>query len=226
MAIPAIVPYPLPTEPELPATRVGWRLEAPRAALLVHDMQRYFVDFFPAGAQPMTGVLANIAAIRSAADRHGVPVLYTAQPGGMTRLERGLLHDFWGAGMSTAAEHRRIVPELAPRPHETVLTKWRYSAFARTDLDSELRRLGRDQLLICGIYAHVGCLMTACDAFSRDIQPFLVADGVADFSAEEHRLALDYAAGRCARTLTTSTVLAALDGALASAAQRPGPAVA
>jgi isochorismate hydrolase len=60
--------------------------------------------------------------------------------------------------------------------------------------------------LICGVYGHVGVLMTAVDAFSNDIQPFLVADAVADFSAEFHRLALTYAAQRCAMVVTTKEV--------------------
>jgi isochorismate hydrolase len=69
---------------------------------------------------------------------------------------------------------------------------------------------GRDQLLICGVYAHVGCLMTACNAFTHDIEAFLVADAVADFSWSYHELALNYAAQRCPRTPSTATVLAEL----------------
>ena len=209
MTIPSIAPYPLPTEAELPTGRAAWRLDPARAALLIHDMQRYFVGFFPDG-EPIAGVRRNLAALRESAAAAGVPVFYTAQPGGMSPAERGLLADFWGPGMDTTARQREIVPELAPAPRDRVLTKWRYSAFARTDLAEQLRRLGRDQLVVGGIYAHVGVLMTACDAFTQDIQPFLVADAVADFSAAEHRMALEYAAGRCARTLTTAHALAEL----------------
>lgn len=209
MGIPAITPYPMPAAAELPANQVSWRADPERAVLLVHDMQRYFVEFFPAGRSPRTDLVANVQRLRGWARERGVPVVYSAQPGGMTPAERGLLRDFWGPGMTTDPRSREILPELRPEPVDTVITKWRYSAFARTELESLIRRRGRDQLIICGVYAHVGCLMTACDAFTADIQPFLVADAVADFTADDHRLALEYAARRCAMTVTTADVLAA-----------------
>ncbi|MBC2906183.1 isochorismatase family protein [Streptomyces sp. PSKA01] len=40
----------------------------------------------------------------------------------------------------------------------------------------------------------VGVLLTAADAFTNAIQPFVVADAVADCSAEEHSMALQWAA--------------------------------
>ncbi|MFI6498030.1 isochorismatase family protein [Nonomuraea typhae] len=205
MPIPAIQPYAMPTE--LPANQVAWQLEPHRAVLLIHDMQRYFAGFFPPGAPPLSELIANIRAIRQRADRLGVPVIYTAQPGDMTPAERGLLHDFWGPGMSSGESSRAIVDELAPAAGDVIITKWRYSAFARTKLESHLRDLGRDQLIICGVYAHVGCLMTACDAFTEDIQPFVVADAIADFTKEEHQMALEYVTRRCGVTLPAAHVL-------------------
>lgn len=216
MSIPPIAPYELPEPADLPYGRAGWRLDPDRAVLLIHDMQQYFVDFFPAGQEPMTSVVRNIAAIRAAAADQGVPVVYTAQPGGMTPAQRGLLRDFWGAGMDATPAHRRVVAPLAPAPADLVLTKWRYSAFARTSLARTIHGYGRDQLIVCGIYAHVGCLMTACDAFTRDIQPFLVVDAIADFTPQDHLMAIDYAERRCAVTPGTDAVVAALsrlDGA-------------
>jgi trans-2,3-dihydro-3-hydroxyanthranilic acid synthase len=210
MPIPEIVPYPMPTPGALPRNTVRWRLDPARAVLLVHDMQRYFLRFFPQHAEPLTELVDNTARIRGRFAGLGIPVAYTAQPGSMTRAQRGLLHDFWGPGMSGVPEHRDVVPEVAPAREDWVLTKWRYSAFHRTDLLARMRAAGRDQLVCCGVYAHVGLLMTTVDAMSNDVEAFLVADAVADFSAEEHRFALDYAARRSAMVVTTDDVLDAV----------------
>nr|CEL13101.1 Isochorismatase of siderophore biosynthesis [Kibdelosporangium sp. MJ126-NF4]CTQ98788.1 Isochorismatase (EC 3.3.2.1) of siderophore biosynthesis [Kibdelosporangium sp. MJ126-NF4] len=202
--------YRMPSVDDVPRAAVPWRPRPDRAVVLVHDMQRYFLRPFPWGQSPLTELVANTAKLVAAARAAGVPVLYTAQPGGMSRHDRGLLHDFWGPGMGVAEADRGIVDEVAPAPGDTVLTKWRYSAFHRSDLEERLRRAERDQLVVCGVYAHVGCLMTACDAFARDIQPFFVTDAVADFSFQHHVMALAYAAGRCAVPLSTVDTLAEL----------------
>ena len=211
MAMSLIAPYPMPGNGDLPSAAVPWRPRPDRAAVLVHDMQRYFLRAFPAGQSPLNELVANIAKLLATARAARMPVFYTAQPGGMSRQERGLLHDFWGAGMSAEESDRGIVDDVAPEPDDTVLTKWRYSAFFRSDLEVRLRRSGRDQLIVCGVYAHMGCLITACDAFSRDIQPFLIADALADLSFDDHLMALRYGADRCAVPLSTADTLAALE---------------
>ncbi|MFD8453498.1 MULTISPECIES: isochorismatase family protein [Streptomyces] len=206
--MPGIAPipaYPLPTAAELPPGTARWAPDPTRAALLVHDMQRYFLaPFSPAVRDPL---VRHCAQLRERCTALGVPVFYTAQPGGMTDEERGLLKDFWGPGMRMDPVDREIVTELAPGSADQVLTKWRYSAFFRSDLLARLRALGRDQLIVCGVYAHVGVLATAVEAFTNDIQTFLVADALGDFSADHHRLALDYAAARCSVVTLTEEVL-------------------
>lgn len=202
-----VEPYRVPTEDELPAQRVAWTADPGRAVLLIHDMQEYFLRFFPAGQEPLESLMKNAVRLREACADLGIPVVYTAQPGAMTAHQRGLLADLWGPGMDAQEADRAIVADLAPRPGDRVLTKWRYSAFHRTPLADLLWQTGRDQLIVCGVYAHIGCLTTCVDAFSRDVQPFLVADAVADFNAEQHRIALSMAAGSCAATPTTDRLL-------------------
>ncbi|MCP3144861.1 isochorismatase family protein [Pyxidicoccus xibeiensis] len=221
MALPAIAPYPMPGPADLPKNKVSWTPEPRRAALLIHDMQRYFVDVFAAGQSPVTELVANIQRLRQHCRALGIPVVYSAQPGGQTPEQRGLLLDFWGAGINGGTEQKQIIDALAPAEDDIRLTKWRYSAFRKTELHDLMRERGRDQLLICGIYAHIGCLQTASDAFMSDVRPFLVADALGDFSLAHHQLALSYAAQLCAVTPTTQQVIDALGPAPVQAGPKP-----
>lgn len=222
MALPKIAPYSYREQEH--QNRVNWRVDPARAALLVHDMQRYFVRAFELerDGQPLPDAqlniaIANIRRLLDAAHAANIPVYYTAQPPRQNPADRRLLTDFWGDGLQDD-ENAQILDELAPTEADTVLTKWRYSAFVRSPLEEQLKDLGRDQLIIGGIYAHIGCLTTALEAFMRDIQPFMVADALADFTEKEHRMACEYASGRCARVLNTAEVLEHINaGALVTA---------
>ena len=222
MALPKIAPYSYREQEH--QNRVNWRVDPARAALLVHDMQRYFVRAFELerDGQPLPDAqiniaIANIRRLLDAVHAANIPVYYTAQPPRQNPADRRLLTDFWGDGLQDD-ENARILDELAPTESDTVLTKWRYSAFVRSPLEEQLKDLGRDQLIIGGIYAHIGCLTTALEAFMRDIQPFMVADALADFTEKEHRMACEYASGRCARVINTAEVLEHINaGALITA---------
>lgn len=210
MAIPSIAPYPIPTGPF--AANVTWTLQPDRAVLLVHDMQRYFIDAYDTAQEPMSTALPNMVAIRRACAAAGVPVVYTAQPGDQHPSRRGILSEFWGRGLA-AGPDEEIVPELAPHDDDIQVTKWRYSAFQRTDLRELLAQHRRDQLIVVGVYAHMGCMISATEAFMTDVAPFFVVDAMADFSRDEHQMAADYIGKRAGRVLTTDDVINALSAA-------------
>src|SRR5690606_2730146 len=210
MGIARIASYPLPAEDQIPAPRVPWKLEASRAALLIHDMQEYFVAVLEPDSPLVTQLTENIRRLASECRRLGIPVFYTAQNGDQLRCDRGLQADFWGPGMSSSAAHQAIIPALAPQPGDIQMVKHRYSAFQRSHFADQLRVRQRDQLIICGVYAQIGCLLTAADAFQRDIEPFLAADAVAAYSQEKHHEALAYVAHCCGVTLSTQAILNAL----------------
>lgn len=210
MALPKIPPYALPTAEELPKPKGPWLLEPQRAALLIHDMQNYFVGAFRPDAAPIVPATANIARLAAQARALGIPVFYTAQNGDQDRRDRGLQADLWGPGMTSASEHQAIIAELAPQPEDFLLVKHRYSAFQRSNLETMMRARGRDQLIVTGIYAHIGCMMTAAEAFQRDIEAFFAADALADFSRAEHDMAITWVAGCCGVPMTTHAILARL----------------
>src|SRR5690606_19858730 len=112
--------------------------------------------------------------------------------------------------MSSSPSHQAIIPALAPQPGDIQIVKHRYSAFQRSHFADQLRVRGRDQLIICGVYAQIGCMLTAAEAFQRDIEAFLVADAVAAYSRPWHDQAMAYVAHCCGVTLSTQAALSAL----------------
>ena len=205
MAIPAIAGYPL--SKAIPKNRVSWSVDPERAVLLIHDMQQYFLNFYDLDSELIQTLTQNIQQIKQACIEAGIPVVYTAQPGDQCQDDRALLTDFWGPGLKADDTITRIMPALAPTEQDIVYTKWRYSAFQRTPLKSMMDETERDQLIIVGVYAHIGCLQTASEAFMTDIQAFMVSDAVADFSESEHEMALNYVAGRCGYVLDKQQLL-------------------
>lgn len=209
MTIRSIAPYALPTAADLPQDKVSWSVDPARAVLLIHDMQDYFVGFYGAANPAIVSCIDRIVRLKRHLKALGVPVVYTAQPPVQSDADRGLLNDMWGPGLTAKPDLAGIVAPLAPDADDRVLTKWRYSAFFRAPLAEMMAEAGRDQLLICGIYAHIGVMQTALDAFMRGIEPFLVADAIADFSREDHMMALRYVARNAGRTIHSDSVLAA-----------------
>lgn len=210
MALPTIEQYALPNAAELPTPRAPWAPSASRCALLVHDMQQYFLAPFARDASPLAPAIANMARIIAACRTLQIPIFYTAQKGNQQRSDRGLQAVLWGPGMSDTPEHEAVIDELAPQASDHVLVKHRYSAFQRSNLETLMRARGRDQLVVTGVYTHIGCTATVAEAFQLDIEPFIIADAGADFSREDHLYALRWIARTCGVPLTTDQLLEAI----------------
>jgi bifunctional isochorismate lyase/aryl carrier protein len=205
----------VPPQRPLPASRAPWTLDPARAAVLVHDMQAYFLRPYDPSSELLTGLLEGSARVLVAARAVGLPVFYTAQDG--DHSDRGLQGDLWGPGMSAAEADTAIHPVVTPVEGDTVLVKKRYTAFAGSDLAERLRAAGRDQLVIVGVYAGIGITATAFDAFCRDVQPFVVADATADLGAEQHQRALELVA-------SCTGVVAGVDAVVEALADRTSEA--
>ena len=210
MSLPKSIQYALP-ENTLP-NKATWELNPYKAALLVHDMQHYFLNCYDRAAEPMCTVLNNIKRLVSAARTAAIPIIYTAQRGNQPAHERALLTDFWGKGLADEPSQTDIIAELAPHEDDVCLDKWRYSAFKKTKLHELLSERECNQLIIVGVYGHIGCLSTALEAFMLDIKPFIPGDAIADFSLEDHLMSLSYIANRCGFVTRTDRLISVLEG--------------
>ncbi|OWO80137.1 2,3-dihydro-2,3-dihydroxybenzoate synthetase [Photorhabdus luminescens] len=211
MAIPSLRNYRLPQPKDFPGNKASWLFEPHKAILLIHDMQDYFLQFFGNNSPLVNKLIENIHLLKVFCKEKQIPIIYTAQPKVQSDEDRALLNDIWGAGLNRAPHLQNISHDLTPDNDDIVIVKWRYSAFQRSSLEETIKELGRDQLIICGVYGHIGCMITAVDAFMRDIKPFLVGDAIADFTLENHLMALKYVAERSGMVVSTKEIISSVN---------------
>lgn len=168
-----------------PFNRHAMRLDRGKSALIVVDMQMFFLD--PGSPTYACGGPAALPAVRrlvAAFRRAKRPVIFTRHVHHPAGLDLGLMGWWWEGKCFEGSEASEIHPDLAPLQGEKVIFKHRYSAFYGTDLETVLRCMGIGDLVICGVMTNLCCESTARDAFFRDFRVFVPADGTATITEE------------------------------------------
>ncbi len=181
-----------------------------RSALLVIDMQRYFLRpsshaYLPAA----TAIVENVRSLAVAYRRLRLPVIFTKQAF-LPDEDAGLMGRWWGDVLREGDPLARIIDALKPGPKDTVLRKSKYSAFSGTPLADILRASGVEQVLISGVMTHLCCETTARDAFSLGYEVYIPVDATATQSEELHVASLRTLASGFAMPVTVRDVRSCL----------------
>lgn len=184
-------------------------LKASAAALLVIDMQNFFLDpnspTFTAGG---TAILPNVKKLITAFREARRPVIYTTHVHKPDGSDAGIMGWWWEGMCREGHPEAEIHPSIAPRQDEKIIAKHRYSAFYNTDLETVLRCARIEDLVMCGIMTNLCCECTARDAYYRDYRVFFLADATGTVCEEMHEatllnLAYGFAhVGRCEEILS------------------------
>ena len=179
-----------------------------RAALLLVDMQREFLD----GALPVPGAaqaVASAARLLAWARSHALKLVFVRQ---VAARPDAPLFAPGSSGVEPA-------PGISPLDGELVLDKAMAGAFSRTELATELKGSGIAQVVVAGIMTHLAVdttvrdatvlgfqVLVATDATATRSLPGPRGDGIID-SATLQRAALAALADRFADLLTTEELL-------------------
>ena len=170
-----------------------------RSAVVVVDMQNAFaskggmLDIAGADLRDASRVVSATRSLLDAARGRDLPVVYLrmaykpdlSDSGGPQspnwHKELGLClmgsrPELKGKILIEGTWDAQIITELAPAPGDVVITKTRYSGFAGTTLDSQLRMRGIRYLFFTGIATNVCVESTLRDAYFHDYWPILVTD--------------------------------------------------
>jgi ureidoacrylate peracid hydrolase len=194
-----------------------------KAALIVVDMQNYFVkqghqSEIPAARE----IVPNINRLAAELRRRGGHVVWVRNGTNDTRESWSNYHTYLQS--PDRAERRLKSMEVGEdgyaywhlndiRPEDAQITKKRYSAFIQgsSNIERHLRDRGIDTLLITGTATNVCCESTARDAMMLNFKVVMVADGLATHTDEEHNATLSSFYGQFGDVQTVDEVVQSLD---------------
>lgn len=158
--------------------------EKEHIALLVVDMQNYFLDpdehaFIPSG--PV--VIPNIKRIMNACREMDVPVIFTRHLN--TDDDAGMMGVRWHDLIREKDARSKITAKL-PVNDATVLKKAQFDAFFGTDLEEKLNKAGITQLIITGVMTNLCVETTARSAFIKGFDVVMPVDATAAYNYEFH----------------------------------------
>lgn len=217
---------------EIPARPHTLSVDITRAALVIIDMQRDFLEpggFGAALGNDVSLLAAAVAPCRSVllgARAAGMLVIHTREghrpdlsDAPPAKVERGDPARRIGAPgpmgriLIRGEAGHEIVPALSPLPDEPVIDKPGKGAFYQTDLDLMLRNRGVETLLVAGVTTEVCVHTTVREANDRGYRCLVLADACASYFPEFHEVGLAMIAaqgGIFGWVTTTRDVLSAL----------------
>jgi nicotinamidase-related amidase len=104
----------------------------------------------------------------------------------------------------------RIIDELAPRPADYMIPKYRWSAFHQTYLDLALRTRGIGTIILCGGSTDVGVASTAYAARDLDYNLVIPTDACVSPEKDNHDQFMTRIFPRMARVRTADQIAAML----------------
>ncbi len=185
------------------------RLQVNRSALLVLDMQRYFLEEESHAFVPSAGAIkANIKLLQDNCLNRGIPVFHTRHIN--TPGNAGQMKQWWRNLISRDNPFSEIVPDIADE-RANCLEKSQYDAFLFTALEQQLLSAGVRQLVITGVMTHLCCESTARSAFARGFEVFFTVDATATYNRQFHRASLLNLSHGFAVPVLTGEILSALN---------------
>lgn len=171
----------------------SFEIDVRRAALLLIDMQLEFVSpgWAPCWVPEATRMIPRLAALLAHARQAGLPIVHTAFAATHAYRDRPASGAFMpdrypGEPADGLFVEALFPPELTPAEGEIVLLKPSYGAFYDTPLDTILRNLHCDTVIITGVLTNVCCGTTARQAYERGYKVIFAADLTATHSPELH----------------------------------------
>lgn len=194
----------------------SFEIKPGKSALLVIDMQDEFVKphWTPFWVPEATRRVKRIRRLIDCCRGMKIPVIFTSFSNTHSFLDRpktgGFMPNRYRGKVQDDPSYFRdgkIWHELSPRDGEIVVHKPSYGAFYDTPLESILKNLGRDTVVICGTLTNFCCGTTARQAYERGFKVVVGSDVTATDDPELHEAELKTLRKGFAMVLTSAQII-------------------
>jgi len=110
-------------------------------------------------------------------------------------------------GATEGSWEQKVIEEIAPKPEDYVIPKYRWSTFHQTYFDLALRSHGIDTLIVSGGAVDVGVASTVYAARDLDYNVIIVRDACSNSHEDSMSAFMNTVFPRMARVRTTDQVL-------------------
>ena len=193
-------------------------LEPKKSALIVIDM----INAIAKGQGPpynispqRQSVIEHFQRIIAHCRRVGTPIVYFTNE----RRSDGVdapktISDITGGSggnpMAPGSVGAQVIDELSPQPGDFMQVKTRFSGFYGTNLDSILKALGTETILVGGISTQRSVEGTARDAKNRDLQCIIISDCCTAGEQDVHEYTIQHVLPLLVRVRNTDEVISGL----------------
>jgi isochorismate hydrolase len=191
------------------AAERGPEFDISRAALLILDMQSFFLDKESHALVPdASSIVPALCGLARRFREAGRPVLMTRHSN--SDDDAGMIKTWWDDILEPGSPEAALEPALEDLS-TAVMAKAQYDAFYETALEEILRDSGTEQIVVTGVMTHLCVETTARSAFVRGFAVFVPADGTATYNREFHAASMLNLSHGVASVTTCSGLIAAME---------------
>ncbi|MFX1420346.1 MAG: cysteine hydrolase family protein [Promethearchaeota archaeon] len=191
-----------------------------KCVLLVIDMQNEFVKphWSPDWVPEATRQVPRIKRLIEHCRKKNIPVIFTVYSKTHNYLDRPKTGEFMPGryseldiDFSQFYVEGQVWHELAPKMGEIVIKKPSYGAFYDTPLETILRNIEKDTVIISGTLTNFCCGVTARQAYERSFKVIFGSDVTSTDDPEMQEPELKVLRKGFAKVLTSNEIIKALD---------------
>ena len=195
--------------------RARFPVELQRCALLVIDMQDEFVKpgWTSSWIPEATRQAGRIKEVIGFCREKNVPVIYTVFSNTHNFHDRPVSGQYMPnrfpelGGDPCLFSQGKVWHELAPREDEIVIHKPSYGAFYDTPLDTILKAMGKNTVIICGTLTNCCCGTTARQAYERSYYVVFGSDITSTYDSQMQEAELNILRFAFARVMTANEIM-------------------